>query len=337
MKGKVIIINILVFALLLSACVGPFTSEDERTPSSSDTSPVLGSSEYTDPAETESAPTEVYCTPTYLTDSRYYRHIDVEIGGIQITGWTLEECPDGVEYAVIPSHIDGVPVVGIGYRQSVFGDFPSIKKIEIPETVQYIGNFAFSRCSELADFTLPSGIKYIGICAFDGCSGLKELRITADMEISIDAVTRASGLEKVIIEEGVTSVPFFNGCSSLTEITLPSTITEMGMDGSDYNEPHFAGTQITFIELPEGLTYLGWYVFQGCDIESIVLPSTLRESSEVTFDTDALKYVFFRGTEDQLLDKVRETIHAPIYYLSETEPTEEGNFWHYVDGKPVIW
>ena len=25
------------------------------------------------------------------------------------------------------------------------------------------------------------------------------------------------------------------------------------------------------------------------------------------------------------------------YYYSETEPTEEGNYWHYINGEPVIW
>jgi hypothetical protein len=25
------------------------------------------------------------------------------------------------------------------------------------------------------------------------------------------------------------------------------------------------------------------------------------------------------------------------YYYSESEPTENGNFWHYVDGVPTAW
>ena len=26
-----------------------------------------------------------------------------------------------------------------------------------------------------------------------------------------------------------------------------------------------------------------------------------------------------------------------IYYYSETEPAEEGNYWHYVDEVPTVW
>jgi hypothetical protein len=28
---------------------------------------------------------------------------------------------------------------------------------------------------------------------------------------------------------------------------------------------------------------------------------------------------------------------SPRYSYSETAPTDEGNFWHYVDGKPTLW
>jgi hypothetical protein len=30
-------------------------------------------------------------------------------------------------------------------------------------------------------------------------------------------------------------------------------------------------------------------------------------------------------------------VNATRYYYSETEPTEEGNFWHWVDGEVVVW
>ena len=345
MKHRAIITYLLFFALLLSACVyvppedegnaSPSTQGTESTPPHSDTSP--SSSEIsTTPTQGEYG-IDFNGLPDYREGNCTYSNITLTINGQKITGMALYSCEEDVEEVIIPEEVNGLPVVAIGIGSEVFGETPSIKSIVIPETVQYISHSAFRGCTELTDLVLPSGIKYIGAWAFVGCPGLKELRITPDMMIYYESLLDATGLQKVIIEEGVTFIPFFTGCSSLTEINLPSTITRIGMDGSDGNEPHFNGTQITFVEIPEGVTYLGWYVFQGSDIESIILPSTLTETSTDTFDTDALKYVYFRGTEDQLLDEVRETIHAPIYFYSETEPTEEGNFWHYVDGKPVIW
>jgi hypothetical protein len=28
---------------------------------------------------------------------------------------------------------------------------------------------------------------------------------------------------------------------------------------------------------------------------------------------------------------------ATVYYYSDTQPTADGNWWHYVDGVPTVW
>ena len=33
----------------------------------------------------------------------------------------------------------------------------------------------------------------------------------------------------------------------------------------------------------------------------------------------------------------RKLLEATVYFYSEEEPTEEGNYWHYVDGVPTPW
>ena len=32
-----------------------------------------------------------------------------------------------------------------------------------------------------------------------------------------------------------------------------------------------------------------------------------------------------------------DLINTIIYYYSEIEPITLGNYWHYVDGEPVVW
>ena len=32
-----------------------------------------------------------------------------------------------------------------------------------------------------------------------------------------------------------------------------------------------------------------------------------------------------------------ELVEATRYYYSETEPADDGNFWHYVDDVPAKW
>jgi hypothetical protein len=59
----------------------------------------------------------------------------------------------------------------------------------------------------------------------------------------------------------------------------------------------------------------------------------------------SLTDVYFAGSEDVWnaisIDSNnpgnQELLSATRYYYSETAPTTEGNFWHYVDGVPTIW
>ena len=350
MKKRAIITYLLALALLLSACLyripdstsssDPAMQESENFSSGSDTSPSAGK-DATSPQLGEFRMVSV-STVDYRYGPCNYREITLIINGEEISGMTLYECVEVVEELIIPSEINGLPVVAIGtsnltHAGGVFYNNKSIKKVVIPDTVCFIGGYSFANCTELGELELPASVKWIDQCAFMECEGLKALRITPDMKLDLFAVSGATGLQSVVIEEGVTFIPSFNNCAALTELKLPSTITYIGRDGSDGNEPYFYGTSITFIEIPEGVTYLGMYLFQGSKLESIILPKTLLEVSDDTFATDTLKAVFYRGSAAYFLGDILDDIDATIYCYSETEPTEEGNFWHYVDGMPVIW
>jgi hypothetical protein len=52
--------------------------------------------------------------------------------------------------------------------------------------------------------------------------------------------------------------------------------------------------------------------------------------------------VFFGGTEEQfdaieIADSNEAITDANLYIYSESEPTDDGKYWHYEGGSPVIW
>ena len=153
-----------------------------------------------------------------------------------------------------------------------------------------------------------------------------------------------NSLKSIVIPDSVLYICIypFRFCDSLTDIKLSCHVKILGDAGiwSDFTTSLLKGTAVTFLDVPEGVEKLCEYVFTETHLQSIVLPSTLDIIEDCIFDNSPLKEVFFRGTEEQCLqtlkDQVAET-EATLYFYSETEPTEEGNFWHYVDGKPVIW
>ena len=78
-------------------------------------------------------------------------------------------------------------------------------------------------------------------------------------------------------------------------------------------------------------------------LKKIVIPENVSKIVGQAFLNCPLEEVYYRGTEEEwanieIIEFNNETLlSAERYYYSETEPTEEGNYWHYVDGVPTKW
>ena len=91
-----------------------------------------------------------------------------------------------------------------------------------------------------------------------------------------DAETRGPwslnpAIRSVIIEDGITYIGSysFNGCTNLTSISIPSSVTGFG-------EWAFSRTGLTSINIPESVTSLGSYTFNGCTaLTSITIPESV--------------------------------------------------------------
>ena len=103
--------------------------------------------------------------------------------------------------------------IGGDYYYGAFSDCTALTSIEIPASVETIGNTAFSDCSSLATVTFEKGsqLKIIGggysssyyYGAFLGCSSLTSIEIPASVEtIEATAFKRCSKLTTVTFEKG---------------------------------------------------------------------------------------------------------------------------------------
>ena len=175
-------------------------------------------------------------------------------GEITITGYI----GDGGD-VVIPSAIDGKPVVAIGY--DAFSHCGSLTSVVIPDSVTSIGSSVFTYCSKLTSIEIPEGVTSIGSSAFFYCSSLTSI-VIPDSVTSIGgaAFYNCSNLASVMIGNSVTSIGdyAFLGCSSLTSVKIGNNVTSIG------DEVFYGCSSLTSIVIPDSVISIGSYAFSDC-------------------------------------------------------------------------
>ena len=186
-----------------------------------------------------------------------------------------------------------------------------------------IGNFAFRDCSGLTSISLPSSLKAIGGVAFDGCSGLTgELNLggcTSLISIGGSAFSGCSGLTGELNLGECTSLTSIGGsafyyCSGLTSITLPEGITSIGNSAFD-------GCSGLKGELNLGgfarLTSIGSSAFYDCDgLTGLTLPSSITSIGSQAFDSTNINVVNYNGTLSDWLKVSIETVGANSWIVT---------------------
>lgn len=195
-----------------------------------------------------------------------------------------------------------VPASITNWGQYVFRNCTSLKRIFWDgDTVSY---GAFYGCTALSELNFKNEIKYINTEAFYGCTALTELFVKADT-IGNYAFSGCTGIKEAYIETnscGYSSFSnctalekatlkgiknpnsasintyVFSGCSSLTDVTLPSG-TKVISSGIFSN-----CTSLSELKLPESITTIGSYAFQGCTaLENIVLSEKVTDVNTCAF------------------------------------------------------
>ena len=177
---------------------------------------------------------------------------------------------------------DGVTSIG----SNAFEYCSSLASVTIPEGVTSIGNQAFNSCSSLESVTIPNSVSSIGRCAFSGTSFYTATSNWENGALYIDnCLIRVSRqLEgEYIIRPGTRLIAddAFEGCSSLTSITIPSSVRNIGNNAFEYC------TSLTSVTLPDGIQSIGNRVFSNCSsLKSINIPqSVTRVGEEVLIGT----------------------------------------------------
>ena len=219
--------------------------------------------------------------------------------GISYGSRPYEGCP--IESVTFPDNWTNVPAgfcaswkqlrkvhLGSGITRLNDGAFDSCisltdgADIMIPSQLNYIGSNCFNKSGLTS---LPSGINRSGIGfgnnLFAYCP-LSSADVSAWTSVPNSCFSNCSGLSSVTLGDGLLSIAAkaFLNCGSLTAISLPVSLDSMGQDCfagsglsalpagfhacSTMGNGIFKNTQLTEVVLPEGVTSLPDYCFDGC-------------------------------------------------------------------------
>ena len=120
---------------------------------------------------------------------------------------------------------------------------PGPRTIQLPDTIQTVGAFAFWDCRQLESIQLPDAVRQLGAGVFAGCTALRRVHLPASLH--------TLGFTPPPVAQIMPDVGVFNGCHALQELCLPA-----------------------------GLSYLGAYAFNSCGLIRLrVTENTYRNAS----------------------------------------------------------
>jgi len=162
--------------------------------------------------------------------------------------------------------------------------FCSAQKVEIPESVERIGNDAFSWCESITSIALPEHLVDIGENAFQFCHGLQSIEIPQNIEVIRKDTffmrdDRNPKLKSVLLPKAlkvIAGAAFF-GNTALRKIELPEGLVYIG------NRAFAECTALTSAAIPASVKYIGDYAFGGCTLLQSVTVSRSCQRGENAF------------------------------------------------------
>ena len=249
----------------------------------------------------------------------------------------------------------------VGYK----GNKDALTEFDIPAGTRVSGEF-FANQTSLTKVTLGNGAVLAGVGHFNGCTSLTTVILPSGMKkIPEKAFHLTPALTNIVLPDSITEIgESAFSYSRLESITLPAGLKNIGenaFSGTSLSKVSFNGglekidrgaflkcTELTEVILPSSLKELSGLAFSGCtSLTFAVVPGTIEKLfDDIFYDCQALETVYFIGTADELIDlKIKSNTDpsdkpfsdATVLYYSESEPTNAGNKWHFVNGRPQKW
>ena len=126
----------------------------------------------------------------------------------------------------------------------------------------------------------------------------------------------------------------FDSCSHLSSITIPNGVISIG------DMAFCECTNLSQIDIPNSVVWIGQSAFDSTSLDSIIVPSSVETLGYLPFG-DSNMIIYYCGSKENWTSMMFGDLDTKnnnhVYFYTEIEPSEPGNYWHYVDGVPTVW
>ena len=200
---------------------------------------------------------------------------------------------DGKTLLAVRKDIQGCIKLDSGLEKLSDGCFAYCKKLEkiiVPDTVTYIGTYAFKDCRNLMGLSLGENVVEIGGDIVYGTKYYQDLKNWKDGILYIDSYAVASNDDlqsECKIKDGtrVLASHLFSRKDKINKVILPDSVEYINTFA--FNECY----NLKYIRTGTKLKGIGRNVFDEDSLWSISIPSNIEELSDGSFQLNSIKYV----------------------------------------------
>lgn len=215
---------------------------------------------------------------------------------------------------ILPAEYDGIAITAVA--SDGFKNRTSLTDVVLPASITVIGGSAFDGCSNLQSINLEN-VKTLGDYAFNRCPALLEAKLISLESSGQAAFLNAISLENVVFGENLQSIPssMLEGCSSISEITLPDGISVVGAAA-------FKGcSELVTIEIGSGVVSIAGNALAGCAklraINVDELNETFSSVDGILFDKSGIILVLYPNGKTSAAVNIGEGIEIVYEHAFE--------------------
>ena len=246
-------------------------------------------------------------------NSPYYNYkesiktVEIQNEVTSIGNYAFENCKSLTSIEISSN----VTIIG----DDAFAYCTNLTSIEIPSSVTSIGSSAFLDCTNLTSIEIPSSVTSVGYYAFSECTSLNSINVDKSNQkySSEDGILFDKDKKELIryptgkkekeynIPISVTRIEWaaFSGCTSLTSIEIPSSVTSIG--GYAFN-----GAKLTMVVVTESK-----------NVQKIELPDIIKRAmnkGDILYTSSDFELTNCSLTEDKTKLEVasKETVRLKV-------------------------